>query len=260
MQLQGNTVLITGGGSGIGRGLAEALHRRGNKVIIAGRRLAPLEDVVAANPGMACEVLDIQDPHNIEAVAATLVRKYPDLNVLLNNAGVMSDEDLLAGDTKAAVQTIEINLLGPIRLSAALLPHLLTRPRATILTVSSGVAFLTLAVTPTYCATKAAIHSYSQSLRYQLKDTNVQVIELVPPYVRTPLQGEWQLDDPRAMPLDAFIDETMSLLEQNPEAHEICVERVQAARTADRGGDYDSRFITYNDAVFAARRAQRATA
>ena len=149
--------------------------------------------------------------------------------------------------------TLTTNLLGPIRLTAALLPHLVKQPRAAIMTVSSGLAFVPLAMTPTYCATKAAIHSYSQSLRYQLKDTRVQVLELIPPYVQTELMGPRQANDPSAMPLKDFIAETMNILKTSPDATEICVERVRRLRFAEANGGYDSFFKKFNDELTAAR-------
>ena len=253
MQMSDNTILITGGGSGIGRALAEAFHAIGNQVVVAGRGRQKLDETIAANPGMKSAVLDIGDSASIRACADQLKRDFPALNVVIHNAGIMRNEKLQAGETDDAEMTIATNLLGPIRLNAALLPHLSSQPRATIMTVSSGLAFAPLAMTPTYCATKAAIHSYTQSLRYQLKDTSVQVLELVPPYVRTSLMGERQANDANAMPLEDFIAEVMSILRTKPDADEICVERVMPQRTAGASGDYDAFFKKFNDAMTAAR-------
>jgi uncharacterized oxidoreductase len=255
MKTTGNTILITGGASGIGRGLAEAFHKLGNKVIIAGRRQQVLDETTAANPGMASAVLDIEDAASVRAFAAKLIAEYPALNVVINNAGIMRPENVLAQspDLADAEATIATNLLGPIRLTAALLPHLLKQPHATIMTVSSGLAFVPMAITPTYCATKAAIHSYSESLRYQLKSTNVEVIELAPPYVQTELMGAGQAADPRAMPLKDYLAETIEIINTQPNATEILVERVKPLRFAAANGKekYDAFFKQFNDAMMA---------
>ncbi len=253
MQMKGNTILITGGGSGIGRGLAEAFHAEGNHVIIAGRRTQVLDEVVAANPGMSAEVLDMESADAIKSFAADLIAKYPALNAVLHNAGIMKNEDVKQGKTDDAEATIATNLLGPIRLNSALLPHLLAQPSATVMTVSSGLAYLPLAMTPTYCATKAAVHSYTQSLRYQLQGTNVQVIEIVPPYVQTELMGDRQKNDPMAMPLADYIGETTAILRDNPDVTEVLVERVKPLRFAAESGGYDAFFKKFNDTMVAAR-------
>jgi uncharacterized oxidoreductase len=246
MNLTGNTILITGGGSGIGRGLAEAFHALGNQVVIAGRRRHALAETVAANPGMHSLILDIEDPAAIRAFAAKATAQFPALNVLINNAGIMRVEKLLAQqpdlcDAEAIVTT---NLLGPIRLAAALLPHLQAQPHSAIVNVTSGLAFLPLALTATYCATKAALHSYTLSLRYQLRRTNTEVIELIPPYVQTDLmQGA---EDPRAMPLAEFIAEVMQIFQTQPTPAEICVERVKGMRYAAEAGKFDAIFQGLN--------------
>jgi uncharacterized oxidoreductase len=250
MQMTGNTVLVTGGGTGIGRGLAESLHRLGNQVVIAGRRLEPLEAVAEANPGMQILSLDQGDPADIRRFATGLTDRYPDLNVVINNAGIQRVEDLTASGPGAADQTIAINLLGPIRLTAALLASLLKKPRAAIVNVTSGLAFMPSALTPTYCATKAALHSYTQSLRFQLRETSVQVIEIIPPQVQTALQGERGFD-PRAMPLDEYVAETMTLLQTQPQADEILVDRVKGFRFAERDGVYDEIYPAFNEAITA---------
>jgi uncharacterized oxidoreductase len=249
MNLTGDTFLITGGGSGIGRGLAKALHKLGNQVVIAGRRKSALDEITAANPGMKSVQLDIENAAAIRSFAAQVTAEFPFLNVLINNAGIMRAEKLLSqqpdlADAEAIVTT---NLLGPIRLTAALLPHLEKQPHAAIMNVSSGLAFMPLALTPTYCATKAAIHSYTQSLRYQLRGTRIEVLELVPPYVATDLMSG--KSDPRAMPLDKYIAEVMEILKTQPTPAEICVENVKGLRFAAESGKYDAIFQGLNAAM-----------
>jgi len=172
MELTGNTVLVTGGGTGIGRGLAEAFHRLGNDVIIAGRRLDLLQAVAEANPGIHYLSLDQGDSADVRRFAIELSDKHPGLNVLVNNAGIQRVENITAGGPGAAEQTIAINLLGPIRLTSALLHYLLGKPHAAILNVTSALAFMPSALTPTYCASKAALHSYTQSLNRGPGDRN----------------------------------------------------------------------------------------
>ena len=238
MKTTNNTILITGGGSGIGRALAEAFHALGNQVIISGRNSKTLDETTAANPGMKSLTVDMTDAGGIRSFAARLETEFPALNVLINNAGIMAPENLLApsDDSNVAEATIMTNLLGPIRLTAALLPMFLKQSHATVMNVTSGLAFVPLAMTPTYCAAKAAVHSYTESLRHQLRETAVEVIELAPPYVATHLMGEQQAADPRAMPLDEFISEVMSILATQPGATEILVKRVEPLRFAAVGG------------------------
>ncbi len=251
MKITNNTILITGGGSGIGRALAEAFHREGNRVVIAGRRQDVLNETTTANPGMKSAVLDIGNADAIHGFAEQVKADFPALNVVVHNAGIMRAESIQDGALDDAEATVATNLLGPIRLTAALLPHIAAQPQATIMTVSSGLAFMPLALTPTYCATKAAIHSYTQSLRYQLSDTAVQVLELIPPYVQTELMGTRQANDPTAMPLADFIAETMNILKTSPNATEIQVERVKPLRFAEASGGYDDFYKTFNDAMSA---------
>ncbi len=247
MNMTGNTILITGGGSGIGRALAEAFHAAGNHVIVAGRRPEVLAEVVAANPGMASAALDVADPEAIRAFAERAGQDHPALNVLINNAGIMKSEDVLAEpfDLADCEATVATNLLGPIRLTAALLPLLRRQEAAAVVNVTSGLAFVPRADTPTYSATKAAMHSYTQSLRFLLRNTPVQVIELAPPLVATDLTPG-QRANPRAMPLDEYVRESMALFAADGAAPEILVERVKLQRNAEARGEHARVFAMIN--------------
>lgn len=235
MKTTGNTILITGGTSGIGLGLAMRFHAEGNTVIIAGRREELLTSITAENEGMDSVVLDVADPASIQRCFETVTAAHPGLNVVVNNAGIMLPEDLTGpAHLDVAEATVVTNLLGPIRVLAAFVPFLSSRHAAVVMNVSSGLAFVPLPATPTYCATKAAIHSFTESLRVQLAGKDVQVLELIPPAVQTDLMG--QSDDDRAMPLQQFLTEVMDILRTQPEAAEICVENVQPLRTAEATG------------------------
>lgn len=227
MQMTGNTIFITGGTSGIGRALAEQFHSLGNKVIIAGRRQALLDEVAAAHPGIEGVALDISDAADIDRVAAQLIRDYPTLNVLINNAGIMPFDDPSGRiDDAVSRQILETNLLGPIRLTSALIEHLKAQPRATIIHNTSVLAYVPIATNAVYSASKAALHSYALSQRFMLKGTSVSVQEIAPPWVDTDLIKK--SGDPRAMPLDAFIVETMKGLATD--APEVFVEAIRALR------------------------------
>ena len=245
MKLSGRTIFITGGGSGIGRGLAEALHERGNKVIISGRRKEVLEEAIKANPGMEYVELNVEDPASIATVAKKLTTEHPELSVLINNAGIMKPDKAEGPvDDAIAASTVTTNFLGPIRITSAFIEHLKAQPEAAVVNVTSGLAFTPMAMTATYCATKAALHSYTMSLRYLLKDTKVKVVELAPPYVQTELMGSQQASDPRAMPLKDFIDEAMTLLGTG--ADEVLVEKVKPLR--NNPGPNEAGFVTkFND-------------
>jgi uncharacterized oxidoreductase len=247
MKLTGNTIFITGGGSGIGRGLAEALHARGNKVIISGRRRANLDEVVAAHPGVEAVELDVTDPTSIDAVSARLIADHPDLNVLINNAGIMLP-DRAAGriDDKLLVDTVATNLVGPIRMTGALVDHLKRKQDAVIAYTSSVLGFVPMAVTAVYSATKAAIHSYALSQRFLLKDAGVRVLEIAPPWVRTDLMNSREAE--QAMPLDQFIAEAMVLL--GSDAAEIVVNGARAFR--DNAGPNEHALVDgFNQQAFA---------
>lgn len=229
MNLTGNTILITGGGSGIGRGLAEALHAKGNKIIISGRRKNLLEEVAQAVPGIDYVELDIQDPASIAKAVEQVKSKYPALNVLINNAGIMKVDSVQDPVDDAVVSSIvTTNLLGPIRMTSALIEHLKRQPAAYVINVTSGLAFVPLSITATYSATKAALHSFSLSQRYLLKNTTVKVLEIAPPYVQTELMGAQQASDTRAMPLKDFVTETLEVL--GTDANEVLTEAVGMLR------------------------------
>ncbi|MFC8064742.1 SDR family oxidoreductase [Streptomyces sp. NPDC057293] len=240
MDISGNTIFIPGSTSGIGLALALALQARGNKVIVGGRRGELLERIAADHPGIDTVRIDTTDAASIATAAKQVLADHPDLNVLVTMAGVMHAEDWHDPATflATAESTVTTNVLGPIRLIAAFVEHLRTRPDATIMTVSSGLAFTPLKVTPSYNASKAAIHMLSESVRLQLADTSVKVVELVPPSVRTALLPG-QEDNEHAMPLDEFVTEVVGLIEAEPDAREIQVERVKFLRYGEARGDYD---------------------
>jgi uncharacterized oxidoreductase len=239
MKATGNTILITGGTSGIGLGFALRFRQAGNKVIVAGRRKELLDQIRADHPGIETVVLDVADPASIADARDAVTSAYPEVNVLVNNAGIMLPEDLLDADSlRVAEDTIATNLLGPVRMTYAFVPHLVARDNAVIINVTSGLAFVPLPLTPTYNATKAAIHSFSEGLRVQLAGAGVQVIELVPPSVRTTLMG--QQDRAEAMPLEDFLSEAMTLLRTQPDATEIVLENVKFMRNAAADGSYDN--------------------
>lgn len=241
------TTFIPGATSGIGLALALRLQAASGTVVVGGRRADRLQQIAAEHPDLDTVVVDTTDPASIRAAADEVLAAHPDLDNLVTMAGVMRVEDWRTpeGFLAAAEETVTTNLLGPIRLIGAFVEHLRTRPAATIMTVSSGLAFVPLRATPSYNATKAAVHMLSESLRLQLAGTGVQVLELVPPSVRTALlPGQEESDF--AMPLDAFADEVLALLEADPDAHELLVENVRFLRFGEARGDYDQVVATVN--------------
>jgi len=247
MNISGNTIFIPGGTSGIGLALAVALRDKGNTVIVGGRRAELLDQIAAEHPGIGTVRVDTTDPESITIAAKDVLDRYPDLNVLVTMAGIMRIEDWQRPESflASAESVVTTNLLGPIRLIAAFIEHLLSRPDATIVTVSSGLAFTPLAVTPSYNASKAAIHMLSESLRLQYADTPVKIVELVPPSVRTSLLPG-QENSEVAMPLEDFIAEAVTLLETEPDAKEIQVERVKFLRYGEVRGDYEQVIAALN--------------
>ncbi|GLX92765.1 SDR family NAD(P)-dependent oxidoreductase [Herbidospora sp. NBRC 101105] len=236
MDITGNTIFIPGATSGIGLALARALRDRGNTVVVGGRRTGILDELKAE--GFGTVRVDTADADSIRQAADEVLRRHPDLNVLVTMAGIMRAEDWTRPDDflATAETVVTTNVLGPIRLIAAFIEHLQKQPDPTIVTVSSGLAFTPLKATPSYNASKAAIHMLSESIRLQY--TKVRVVELVPPSVQTDLMPG-QRDNERALPLDDFVAEVMTLLETRPDAEEILVERVKFLREAERRGDYD---------------------
>ncbi|MGK6357146.1 SDR family oxidoreductase [Sphingomonas sp. DT-207] len=252
MKLSGNTILITGGGSGIGEALAHRFHDLGNAVIVAGRRLDTLEQAAAGRERIFPMQLDVESSEGVEDFARRLLVEHPALNVLINNAGIMRFEPLdTRRDLADAEATITTNLLGPIRLTNALIDHLIAQPDSAIVNVTSGLAFVPLIDAPTYNATKAAIHSYTVAMREALKG-RVEVIELAPPAVQTGLTPG-QESRPGYQPLEEFTDEVTALFQQQPTPGEILVERVRFLRNAEAEGRFDQTVAQLNEFARAAR-------
>ena len=250
MNMTGNTILITGAGSGIGLALAEEFARMENQVIVAAR--SPEKLKVAEQRGLATIQADVSDAGSIQALATRVMQEFPQTNVVIHNAAISKREDLVqGGDSRLQEETVATNFLGPMRLTSALMPHLLQQRSAAILIVSSGLAFVPSAFVPTYSATKAALHSYAQSLRFQLRRTSIRVIEIAPPYVQTQLGGRSQATDPNAMPLRDFISEVMQILNSDPHVDEVLVKRVLPHRYAAEHGreNYDAFFEKYHSRV-----------
>ena len=244
MELGGNTVLVTGGGSGIGLALASRLLAAGSRVIVCGRRAEVLEAAAARHPGLVTRVCDVAREDEREALAEWARREHPELDVLVNNAGVqrrvrLADPEPWA-DTR---QELAINLDAPVHLTALLLPHLLARPRAAVVNVTSGLSFAPLAAVPVYCATKAALHSFTLSLRHQLAGTAVEVVEIIPPAVDTDLGGPGL--HTFGAPLDAFADDVAARLAAGELeiAYGTAEDRAAAARSA-----FDGSFAAMNGA------------
>jgi len=230
MKLTGNTILVTGGGSGIGQALAWRFHALGNAVIVAGRTAASLDATVAGRDGMSALELDVRDPASIQRAAAQLASEHPQLNVLIQSAGIMRYPE----EPAHADELVEINLLGTIRTIEALLPQLRGQPDPVVMTVSSGLAFVPLARAQVYSATKAAVHSYTVSLREKLRG-EVEVIEIAPPAVQTGLTPGQETRE-GYLPLGEYIEQTMALFEQVPTPEENLVPNARFLRDAEKEG------------------------
>lgn len=251
MNLTGNTILITGGSRGIGSALAEALHDRGNQVIITGRDRALLQAIGEQRPGLVALPLELGDPASLADLAEIVHARFPGLNVLIANAGISRPENLASGhwDDFDAEAIIDTNILGVLRTVATFLPLLTQQRSATLMATGSALAFLPLASFPTYCASKAFLHSWLVSLRHQLRHLPVEVLELSPPYVQTELTGEAQATDPRAMPVQEYVQQVLLKLERGDHPRgELLLEPDQARRWAERDGTYDTLFALMNPA------------
>ncbi|WP_406870882.1 SDR family NAD(P)-dependent oxidoreductase [Thioclava sp. 'Guangxiensis'] len=247
MSFTHRTILITGGNSGIGQALAEALQAAGNRIIITGRKAESLNAMLKRNPDMAGYQLDVTDTQALSAFAPQVLADHPDLDTVILNAGIMEPEDYTSDpvSTEVAHRVIATNLTAPVEMAAGFLPHLRAQPRAALVTVSSGLAFVPKATTPLYSASKAAIHSWSQSLRHQLRDTSVRVHEIAPPLVATELTpGQSQVA--AALPLDAFISEVVGQMQRPDVPDEILVERVHFQRFAESEGRFAAAFAAIN--------------
>ncbi|KJV31294.1 SDR family oxidoreductase [Luteibacter yeojuensis] len=249
MNISGNTILVTGGTSGIGRALAESLNDAGNCVIVSGRRQSLLDEVTAGREHMHGVLVDVTDPGSVTALAQKVRTDFAGLNVLIANAGISRPENLLdeawtPDDAEAMVST---NILGVIRVTGALLPVMANQSEATLIATSSDLAFIPMAAFPTYCATKAFLHSWLQSARHQLRRAGVEVIELSPPYVQTELTGARQASDPRAMPLGSYVAYVMDCLaEKNLPRGELLLNDASGRRFAERNGVYEAMFAAMN--------------
>ncbi|MFC9807468.1 SDR family oxidoreductase [Streptomyces griseoaurantiacus] len=236
MDLSDRTVLVVGGTSGIGRGLARRFAAAGGTVAVAGRNPSALEELAAE--GFGTVVLDVTDDTSVAGARDTVLARYPQLDTVVTMSGVMVMEDLRdPAHFETTRTTVETNLLGTVRVLDAFTPHLVGRGAGTFVTVTSGIAFLPFPPMPGYAASKAAVHAYSEALRAQLEGTGVDVVELVPPAVAS--AGQEKVN-PNALPLDDYLGEVMDLLAQEPTPREILVEGVLGHRFAERDGTYEA--------------------
>lgn len=238
MKLTGNTILVTGGGSGIGQALAWQFADRGNTVIVAGRTAESLENTVKGRDNMHALTLDVGSQQSVNECASQLAEQFPALNMLIHSAGIMQRQELgSGGGLEDAERIININLLGTMRIVEALIPQLSGKDHAAICTMSSGLAFTPLPSAPAYSASKAGVHNYTLSLRHRLQG-QIEVIEIAPPAVQTGLTpGQESFE--RYMPLDAYIAETMANFEITPTPRENLVRNVLPLRNAEKEGRMD---------------------
>ncbi|MFF9207649.1 MULTISPECIES: SDR family oxidoreductase [unclassified Streptomyces] len=235
MDLSNRTVLIVGGTSGIGRELARRFAEAGSTVVVGGRNREALSELSGEAFGTVS--IDVTDSDSVSSARDDVLARYPELDTVVTMSGVMLMEDLRdAAHFEATRRTIDTNLLGTIRVIDAFTPHLVRQGAGTFVTVTSGIAFLPFPPMPSYAASKAAVHAYSEALRAQLDGTGVDVVELVPPAVAT--AGQEKVN-PHALPLDDFATEVMHLLSENPTPREILVKGVLGHRWAERDGTYD---------------------
>jgi len=235
MDITSRTIFIAGGTSGIGLELARRFSVAGSTVVVGGRRRDLLENI--ATEGIGTTALDVTDPDSIVRAREAVLAQHPTLDTVVTMSGVMLLEDLRdPKHIEAAEATVATNLLGTIRVIDAFTPHLIARGAGTFVTVTSGIGFLPFPPMPTYAATKAGVHAYSEALRAQLDGTGVDVVELVPPAVAT--TAEHEQANPRALKLASFADEVMSLIAVNPTPHELLVQGVLMHRWAERDGTY----------------------
>ncbi|MFH0346456.1 SDR family oxidoreductase [Bacillus vallismortis] len=248
MKMTGNTVLITGGSAGIGLELAKRLLELGSEVIICGRSEARLKEAKQQLPNVHTKQCDVADRSQREALFEWALKEFPNLNVLVNNAGIQKEIDFTKGTEELFEDgdEIELNFQAPVHLSALFTPHLMKQSEAAIVQVTSGLAFNPLAVYPVYCATKAALHSFSLTLRHQLRDTSVEVIEMAPPMVDTGLNQKSRDKQGltyRGISAEEYVQYFLDGLKEGKQ--EITNERVEGLRNATRA-DYDRVFEQMN--------------
>lgn len=211
MKLSGNTILITGGSRGIGLQMAKAFLKEGNTVIITGRNAEQLEKIKAEHPELHTIQSDAGSPEDIQKLKTQIEKDFHELNILINNAGIMHQIDLQKHELSSEdlVKEITVNLNGTIWMNDAFIPLLKGKPNAATVSVSSGLAFAPLPITPVYCATKAGVHSYTMSLRVQLRNTSIKVFELAPPGTETDMMGSFDPEDMKGstpMPVDKMVN------------------------------------------------------